>query len=62
MKKGLMILAAAAMTLAPMTASAGVRFGVVVPGPVFYTPGWYARIGALTGVPDLTTLSRTPVT
>lgn len=42
MKKGLMIVAAAAMALAPMTASAGVRFGVVVPGPMFYTPGWYA--------------------
>lgn len=42
MKKGLMILAGALMALAPMTASAWVRFGVAVPGPVFYTPGWYA--------------------
>ena len=43
MKKTLMTLAAAAMTLAPMTASAGVR--VVVGGPViyggFYRPAWY---------------------
>jgi len=42
MKKTLLGLAAAVMMLAPMTASAGVRFGVVVGGPVFYGPGWYS--------------------
>jgi hypothetical protein len=41
MKKTLMILAAAAMTLAPMTASAGIRVGVGFGGPVFYGPGYY---------------------
>ena len=39
MKKGLLILAAALMTLAPMSASAAVR--VFVRGPVVYR-GWYA--------------------
>lgn len=37
MKKTMLSLAAAAMMIAPM-ASAGVRFGVVVGGPVFYAP------------------------
>lgn len=40
MKKGLLILAAALMTLAPMGASAAVR-GVVVVGRPYYG-GWYA--------------------
>jgi hypothetical protein len=46
MKKTILGLAMAAMTLAPM--SAAVRFGVVVGAPVFYgpsvvyAPGWYA--------------------
>ena len=39
MKKGLLILAAALMTMAPMSASAAVR--VFVGGPVVYG-GWYA--------------------
>ena len=39
MKKGLLVLAAALMTLAPMSASAAVR--VVFGGPVVYR-GWYA--------------------
>ncbi|HUB83471.1 MAG TPA: PEGA domain-containing protein [Bryobacteraceae bacterium] len=39
MKKGLLILAAALMTMAPMSASAAVRF--FVGGPVAYG-GWYA--------------------
>ena len=47
MKKGLLILAAAVMALAPMSASgAVVRGGVVVVGPRFYGPafygGWYS--------------------
>ena len=37
MKKTMLGLAAAAMMIAPI-ASAGVRFGVVVGGPVFYAP------------------------
>jgi hypothetical protein len=41
MKKGILILAAAMMAFAPMTASAGIRGGVVVLGPGFYGPGWY---------------------
>ena len=43
MKKGLLILAAALMTLAPMSASAAIR-GVVVVGRPFgwYGGGWYA--------------------
>jgi hypothetical protein len=43
MKKGLLILAAALMTLAPMSASAAVRGFVVVGGPYyggFYRPYW----------------------
>lgn len=42
MKKGLLVLAALAMALAPMSASAArvVRGGVVVVGPRFYG-GWY---------------------
>ena len=39
MKKGFLILAAAVMALAPMTASAA-RFVVV--GPAFYGPAWYS--------------------
>ena len=39
MKKGLLILAAALMTMAPMSASAAVR--VFVGGPVVYGGGWY---------------------
>ena len=42
MKKALLILATAAMTFAPLTASAAViRGGVFVGGPVFYGPGPY---------------------
>jgi hypothetical protein len=41
MKKGLLVLAAFAMTLAPMTASAMVRGGFVVAGPGFYG-GYYS--------------------
>ena len=40
-KRGILILAAAVMAFAPMTASAGIRGGVVVLGPGFYGPGWY---------------------
>src|SRR5579862_8668039 len=40
MKKTILGLAAAAMMLAP-AASAGVRFGVMVGGPVYYGPGFY---------------------
>jgi hypothetical protein len=40
MKKGLLVLAAALMTLAPTTASAAIRGGVFVGGPGFYG-GWY---------------------
>jgi hypothetical protein len=40
MRKGLLILATALMTLAPMTASAGVRGFVVVGRP--YYGGWYS--------------------
>lgn len=43
MKRGLLIMiASAVMTLAPMTASAGIRAGFVVGGPVYYGPGWYS--------------------
>ena len=42
MKKTLLGLAAAVMMLAPMTASARVRVGFVVGGPVVYGPGWYS--------------------
>lgn len=45
MKKTILILAAAAMTLAPITASAGVRVGFAV-GPAFYGPGWYSPFWA----------------
>ncbi len=41
MKKGMMTLALAAMTLAPMTASAAIRGGFVVAGPGFYGGGFY---------------------
>ena len=41
MKKGLLILAAAAMAFAPMSASAMVRGGFVVAGPRFYG-GFYS--------------------
>src|SRR5215471_7845537 len=40
MRKGLLILAGALMTLAPITASAAVRGVVVVGRPVYYG-GWY---------------------
>src|ERR1700726_4220323 len=40
MRKGLLILAAALMTLAPVGASAAVR-GVVVVGRPYYGGGWY---------------------
>jgi PEGA domain len=39
MKKGFLILAAAAMALAPMSASAA---RLVVVGPAFYGPAWYS--------------------
>ena len=41
MKKGLLVLAAAVMTLAPMTASAAIRGGFIVAAPGFYG-GYYA--------------------
>ena len=42
MKKALLILAAAAMTFAPLSASAAmIRGGFVFGGPVFYGPGPY---------------------
>ena|SRR5215469_9336248 len=40
MKKGLLILAAALMSLAPMSASAAIRGAIVVGHP--YAVGWYA--------------------
>jgi PEGA domain len=40
MKKGILVLAAALMTLAPTTASAAIRGGVFIGGPGFYG-GWY---------------------
>jgi hypothetical protein len=49
MKKGILILAAALMTLAPMTASAAVRGFVVVGRPYyggFYSPFWGPYWGA----------------
>jgi hypothetical protein len=46
MKKTLMSLAVAAMALAPMTASAGVRFGIAVGGPVVYGPAFYSPFWA----------------
>ncbi|HEY1754124.1 MAG TPA: PEGA domain-containing protein [Bryobacteraceae bacterium] len=43
MKKGMLMLAAAmALALTPMTASAGIRVGVALGGPAFYAPGWYS--------------------
>jgi len=42
MKKGILTLALAAMALAPMTASAAFRGGIVVGGPVFYGGGFYS--------------------
>ena len=45
MKKGMLALAAALMTLAPMSASAAVRVGVFVGHPYFYG-GWYAPFWA----------------
>jgi len=43
MKKGLLVLAAAVMALAPMSASAAmVRGGVVIAGPRFYGGGFYS--------------------
>lgn len=49
MKKGMLILAAAVMSLAPMTASAGVR--VFVGGPAFFAPApfWGAYWGPAYG-------------
>ncbi len=41
MKKGMLIVLAALLAFAPMTASAAVR-GVVVVGPRFYGPVWYS--------------------
>ena len=41
MRKGLLILAAAVVTIAPMNASAAVR-GFVVVGRPYYYGGWYA--------------------
>ena len=52
MKKGLLILAAALMTLAPMTSSAAVRGFVVVGRPYyggFYRPFWGPYWGPLYG-------------
>lgn len=40
MKKGLLILAGAAMLLAPLGASAAIRVGVALGGPVWYGPYW----------------------
>lgn len=51
MKKGILTLALAAMALAPMTASAAFRGGIVVGGPAFYGGGFTARSGAAIGVP-----------
>jgi uncharacterized membrane protein len=44
MKKGLLILAAALMTLAPMSAPAAVR-GMVMVGPSYYGGGFYGPYG-----------------
>ena len=41
MRKGLLVLAAALMTLAPMSSSAAVR-GAVIVGRPYYYGGWYA--------------------
>ena len=46
MKKTMLVLAAAVMSLAPMTASAGVRVGVAFGGPVYYGPGFYSPFWA----------------
>lgn len=40
MKRTILSLAAALAVLAPITASAGVRFGVVVGAPVYYGPAY----------------------
>jgi hypothetical protein len=48
MKKGLLVLAAALMTLAPMSASAAVRGVVVVGGPI-YRPFWGSYWGPYWG-------------
>jgi hypothetical protein len=42
MKKALLIMTAALMTLAPLSASAAIRGGFVVGGPVYYGPGWHS--------------------
>jgi hypothetical protein len=42
MKKTMLILAASIMSLAPMTASAGIRVGVAFGGPAFYGPAYYS--------------------
>ena len=44
--KTMLVLAAAVMSLAPMTASAGVRVGVAFGGPVYYGPGFYSPFWA----------------
>ena len=51
MKKGMLILAAAVMGLAPMTASAAIRGVVVVGGPRFFAPApfWGAYWGPAYG-------------
>jgi hypothetical protein len=46
MKKALLIMTAALVSLAPMSASAAVRAAVVVGGPVYYGPGWHSPFWA----------------
>src|ERR1700728_106343 len=46
MKRAFLIMAAAVVTLLPVTASAAVRVGFVVGGPAFYGPGWYSPFWA----------------
>ena len=48
MKKGLLVLAAALMTLAPMSASAAVRGAIIVGGPI-YRPFWGSYWGPYWG-------------
>lgn len=58
MRKGLLVLAAALMTIAPMTASAATRRVVVVHRPFFYDPFWgpywggYPYYGGFYGYPN----------
>jgi len=49
MKKGLLVLAAALMTLAPLSASAAVRGAVIVGRPYVYRPFWGAYWGPYWG-------------